>query len=132
MAACIAFTCPSCGFSIEHWDDGNPYVESPDGKRHFFYHPCEEEQLEEIVGKILGHFPSRYEIEETIKTSSGNESTYLCMGCLKLSQRDPKRDEVICKHCACDDLVETGMLGGKPCPSCKSEVLDQGKMTAIS
>ena len=84
------------------------------------------------MGKILGHFPSRYEIEETLKTSSGNESTYLCLGCLKISQRDPERDEVICKRCACGDLVETGMLGGRPCPSCKSGVLDQGEMTAIS
>lgn len=132
MAACITSTCQSCGFSVENWDDGNPYVESPDGKRHYFYHPGEEEQLEGIMGGILGHFPSRDEINEVLKTSSGNESTYLCTGCLKLSQRDPERDEVTCQHCGCGDLVETGKLGGRPCPSCKSGKMDQGEMKAIS
>lgn len=132
MAACITFTCQSCSFSVDNWDDGNPYVESPDGKRHYFHHPGEEEQLEKIVGGILGHFPSRDEIKMVLTTSGGNESTYLCTGCLKLSQRDPARDKITCRHCDCGDLIETGSLAGRSCPSCKSGVLDQGEMTAIS
>ena len=132
MAACISFTCQTCGFSVEHWDDGNPYVESPDGKRHHFHHPHGEEQLEKIVGGILGHFPSRDEIEKVLRTSSGNESTYLCTRCIKFSRRDPDRDKIICRHCGCGELVETGKLGGLPCPSCRSGVFDQGEMTAIS
>ena len=44
MAAQITFRCSKCGFSVESWDDGNPYIEGPDGKRHQFYHPGEDGQ----------------------------------------------------------------------------------------
>lgn len=35
-------TCDKCGFEVDAWDDGNPYVQDSKGKRHYFYHPTNE------------------------------------------------------------------------------------------
>jgi len=46
MAACIQFTCSSCGFSVQAWDEGNPYIQFPGlRKPHYFYHPSGERMV---------------------------------------------------------------------------------------
>jgi hypothetical protein len=46
MASCSASICSHCGYTIEAWDDGNPYFLSYRGKKQFFYHPSGERLLE--------------------------------------------------------------------------------------
>jgi hypothetical protein len=46
MASCNTFACSHCRYSIEAWDDGNPYFISFNGRKQTFYHPCEQQRLE--------------------------------------------------------------------------------------
>jgi len=53
MAMSIIYSCDKCGFEVDAWDDGNPYVQDSKGKRHYFYHPTNEM---DIMGKLpLSH-----------------------------------------------------------------------------
>lgn len=54
MAMSLIFTCEQCGFSVEGWDEGNPYIINSKGKRVFFYHPGGEDVMEKVVEEILG------------------------------------------------------------------------------
>ncbi|MCH7225088.1 hypothetical protein [Haloferula sp. A504] len=132
MASCTSYTCPSCDFTVDSWDDGNPYVQGPDGERHHFYHPGGEQELEEIVADILGHPPTANEIEQVVKERGGNESDYLCEACLEIVKRDPDRDELTCTECGSSALVDVAKLAGRRCPSCKNGTFDQGALGAIS
>jgi DNA-directed RNA polymerase subunit RPC12/RpoP len=86
MAEQTTFTCKKCGYQVESWSDGNPYIQGPNGKRHYYYHPCEDDQIRDIVGKILKRDPSEAEIREMLDNHSGNEADYLCLECLKISK----------------------------------------------
>ncbi len=132
MAAQITFTCTSCGFSVESWDDGNPYIEGPDGKRHHFYHPCEDQQIRKIVSKIIAHSPDENEIEEMLRLHAGNESDYICLECLKFCKRDGLKDELRCSSCRSASIVNPSALGGQACPSCHKGAFDEGRMTSVS
>ena len=132
MAARLTFRCLGCGFSVDSWDDGNPYIEDRQGKRHHFYHPCEDMQIREIVGRILGRKPKQGEIDEMVKLHSGNESNFICTDCLKIMPKDPKKDALVCDHCQGQRLVRTHALAGTPCPACKVGRFGRGDMTAIS
>ena len=132
MAACTTFTCSKCDFTVDHWDDGSPYVQGPDGERHHFYHPDGEEQLGQIVADILGHQPTSNEIEQVMKQHGGNEADYLCEACLEIVKRDPDRDELTCTGCGSTALVDVSKLAGRTCPSCKKGSFDEGMLGAIS
>ena len=132
MAAQLIFICPKCDFSVECWDDGNPYIEDPQGKRPFFYHPCEGYQLKEIVGEILGHAPSQDEIEEQLQKHSGNEGVFICRDCLETTQLDERKDKAVCGKCGSKRLVDTGRVKGKVCFKCKKGRFDKGRIGDIS
>jgi len=132
VAACLTFKCSNCGFSVDSWDDGNPYVEDPRGKRHYFHHPCEEEQIREIAGRVLGRTPKREEIDEMVKLHGGNESNFICADCLRITQRNPSKDALVCGDCHSSRLVRTHELGGTRCLSCEVGQFDGGNLAAIS
>ena len=46
MASCNTCVCSHCGYSIEEWDDGNPYFISFNGRKQTFYHPDDQQRLE--------------------------------------------------------------------------------------
>ncbi|MDX2444866.1 MAG: hypothetical protein QNK30_13805 [Bacteroidales bacterium] len=52
MAMCLRFTCDKCGFYQEGWDEGNPYIEFPKGKRNYYYHPGNEIKIGNLYFKI--------------------------------------------------------------------------------
>ena len=132
MASQTIFTCVKCGFSVEAWDDGNPYIEAPDGQRFHFYHPSADGQIEKIVSGILGHAATQVEIHEMLQNQAGNESDYLCLDCGKMSMHDPKKDKRSCANCGSKKLADVNRLGGRPCPSCKEGQFDIGRPGAIS
>ena len=132
MAACITFTCSGCGFSVDSWDDGNPYIEAPNRHRYHFYHPCESGQIKDIIAKILGHTPTQSEIDMMLEEFSGNESDYICRDCLKFTKRNEEIDELRCGSCGSANIQRTHELGGILCPSCGKAKFDEGHMTAIS
>jgi hypothetical protein len=131
MAARYEFTCDRCGFSVEAWDDGNPYIEYPKGKRHHFYHPGEDEQIKEITRTIVGHEPTRQECDNILKKYGGNESDFICRSCLKIDQYDESKDPLVCKHCGGESIERTFDLAGKKCLKCDG-IFSEGEFTAIS
>ncbi len=131
MAMSIIFTCKQCGFSLGGWDDGNPYIEHPAGKRHYFYHPGGEAILEEIAGKILGHAPSPDELEKIQATHTGNAPDHICRACVETSKIDPEKDGEVCPSCGSKEVEDLYTLGGKKCIKCPGQ-FSEGKMGAIS
>ena len=132
MAQQTIFTCGVCGFSVGAWDDGNPYIEAPDGKRFHFYHPCEDGQIEKIVSGIIGRDATHDEIQDKLQNHAGNESDYLCLDCGKISTHDRRRDKHACAACGSKKLADVNNLIGKTCPSCHKGKFDLGQPGAIS
>ena len=131
MAMSIIFTCDQCGYSLEGWDDGNPYIEHPAGKRHYFYHPDGERTLEEIASKILGHLPSPDELEKIEATCTGNAPDHICRACGKTSKVDPDKDKKLCPSCGSEEIEDLYNLGGTQCIKCPG-IFSEGSMGAIS
>jgi DNA-directed RNA polymerase subunit RPC12/RpoP len=132
MAARFTFTCSHCGFRVESWSDSNPYIRGPNGRRHHYYHPGEDQQLAQIAEKILGHPPTPEEIEELRRLHGGNESDYVCTACQKISRRDPSKDKLTCRRCGSKQIIRTSEVAGQPCFACNQGRFDNGPMTAIS
>lgn len=132
MAACTEFTCTHCGFKIESWDEGNPYLRDAEGKRHFFYHPGDQEERLEFFEKQTGR-PAADEAEfiAFLNEQGGNEAHYLCLHCGRQTQRDPEHDPMRCTGCGKRTLKDTQELEGQTCPKC-SQGTFSGEMTGIS
>ena len=131
MAQCLRFVCNKCGFAIEGWDDGNPYIEFPKGKRTYFYHPGDERKIEEISSRILGHEPSDQEIGEILEKYAGNAPDHICRDCGKISKIDPNKDAMKCRKCKSEDVEEIYNLGGKRCLKCDGQ-FSRGESAGIS
>ena len=135
MAMSIIYTCDKCGFEVDAWDDGNPYVQDSKGKRHYYYHPTNHmDIMEEVLAKMPPHIPSSEESEESeliYDTHTGNAPDHLCLKCGKISKIDPEVDKMICKKCQSDEVTELTSLAGKHCPKCSGH-FDQGSEGGIS
>ena len=131
MAMRITYTCTECAFSVDDWDDGNPYIQGARGRRYHFYHPSREEQMDAIIRKVLGHTPDEEEKKAFLEKNCGNESTYLCGECAAVSRRDAERDRLMCRKCRSANIRLTNELEGTACPKCKKGTL-KGKPSAIS
>jgi len=127
----IIFTCEKCGFSLEAWDEGNPYIEYPEGERHYFYHPDGEKILKEIASKILGHSPSPAEQEKIEAKYTRNAPDHICRVCGEISRVDPEKDGKVCPSCGSKKIVELFKLGWKKCIECPGK-FSKGKIGAIS
>jgi len=131
MAICLSFTCNQCGFTIGAWSDGNPYIEDPQGKRHYFYHPSEDATISKIALNILGHPPTEAEKEDLLLKHGGNAPEYICRDCEETSKIDPKIDALICPHCSSKRIVDSYSLGNTQCLKC-SGTFSYGSPGAIS
>jgi hypothetical protein len=81
MAMSLIFTCDQCGFSLEAWDDGNPYILNSKDERVYFYHPGGEEDMEAVVAEILGPIYTDEARAEILATRTGNASDHICLKC---------------------------------------------------
>jgi hypothetical protein len=130
MAACTDFTCNACGFKVESWSDGNPYLTDNSGKRHFFYHPGGEGESEEfyeqgcLVVTEEGYLAFQ-------KERGGNEQDWICLHCGRQTQRDPQLDPMRCTGCRRSELLDTQELEARTCPKCKKGTF-HGEWGAIS
>jgi|GEM_PF-2829394 len=91
MAMSESYKCQSCGFAIEAWDDGNPYVSTKDGRRHYFYHPGGIEDVHPVLIEEAGRELSAAELEEIVKERVGIAADHLCPDCGSESKLDESR-----------------------------------------
>jgi hypothetical protein len=131
MAQCLRFVCNKCGFPIGGWDDGNPYIEFPKGKRTYFYHPSGDEVIQKVGFKILGYEPGHEEIREILTKYAGNAPDHICRDCEKTSKIDPDKDAMKCRKCKSEDIEEIYNLSGKKCLKCDGQ-FSQGESFLIS
>ncbi|MBB5037223.1 hypothetical protein [Prosthecobacter dejongeii] len=120
MAECTDFSCNVCGFKIESWSDGHPYLTDGSGKRHFFYHPGDEDECREFYQKEMGRL--RVVEKDYLafwRDRGGCEVSLICLHCGRQTQRDPERDTMRCTHCRRNELMDTQELEGRSCPKCK-------------
>jgi hypothetical protein len=130
MAMQTVFTCEQCGYEVEAWDEGNPYIQGPDGKRHHFYHPSDS--AAGAVAEILGRKPTAAEVTRMLRNHSGNEPEHICLDCGVIGMMNEQEAKAPCSSCGGTRVTEAYHLAGKPCPSCKAGKFDQGRMGAIS
>ena len=118
MAMSLIFTCDQCGFSLEAWDDGNPYILNSKDERVYFYHPGGEEDMEAVVAELLGPIYTDEARAEILSTRTGNASDHICLKCAKQFKHDSKRDKPGCPHCGHHKIKELFLMGEQPCPKC--------------
>ncbi|MCA9040562.1 MAG: hypothetical protein KDA65_09475 [Planctomycetaceae bacterium] len=98
MAYGKVIECDGCGFKVDAWDEGNPYILGLDGKKEYVYHPD----------------PRRSE-------ATGLETPCLCLNCgreYNVEEELPK----VCPRCQSSHRKECYELEGEICPKC-----NQGK-----
>jgi hypothetical protein len=133
MAGCYTFSCDHCGFSVDSWEDGNRYLEWPIGTRNYLYHPSDIGETERLMREIYGHSPTPDEYMWAFRRYGGNETEFLCCGCLAISRIDEKRDLRVCSSCKSAALREiSNRLAQTKCPKCNEGHFDDGEITAIS
>jgi ribosomal protein L37AE/L43A len=134
MAMSLIFTCEQCGFSVEGWDEGNPYIINSKGKRVYCYHPSLETEMEQVVVELLGPIYTEQARNEVLATRTGNAADHVCMHCGNIFKLDPKHDPMQCPKCRqweAADAVKAFEMGGMPCPKCHG-TMSEGEMGAIS
>ena len=99
MAMQTIFTCTQCGFEMEAWDEGNPYIQGPDGTRHHFYHPCADSEIASIVQEILGRELTGAEVREVLRKHSGNEPEHICLDCGVIAMMNEQEAKAPCASC---------------------------------
>ena len=110
MAECIRFTCDSCGFSIDAWDDGNPFYVNHEGKKVYVYHPSSDRRF-----------------------AIANDVPHLCLACGKQVKIDSRLETKACTKCRSSNVVETYRLEGVECSKCKKgHFREQEGIVAIS
>jgi DNA-directed RNA polymerase subunit RPC12/RpoP len=131
MAMCTDYTCGRCGFRVESWDDGNPYLMNAAGKRHHYYHPGGPSDIMRLYQELTGAPEDWSALETYSHTHGGIEGDYLCQHCGRQTRRDPARDVLRCTGCKRMALLPCEDLEGKPCPKCRQGVFT-GQFGAIS
>jgi len=133
MSARFTYTCPNCGFSVDVWDEGHPFIKDDKGKRHYFYHPGEVDVIMSVASGCsfaVGKPPS--EIMTLAASRIGHLQDGICLDCGKafraLSAEASKR----CRACKSGNTVWLMELEGKPCPKCKAAHFSKGVFSAIS
>ena len=136
MASCLKFTCSSCGFSIEGWDGGNPYIEYPKGVRKYYHHPRVRPAIWDVAReafgiKIFNRKPTEAEMRQFYIEHTGNAPDYLCIDCGTISRIDGRKEKMVCNRCQSVRLHKTCNLAMVKCPKCNG-LFSKGEMVAIS
>ena len=131
MAYCLTFTCPKCGFSVDSWDEGNPYILDLKNVRRYFYHPGERKVIEKVTNAINGRECTEDEREKILTERCGSSPDHICRKCGKITKLDPTKDVLVCSKCKSDQLEATYGLSGKKCIKCDG-VFTKGENTMIS
>ena len=120
MSAQFIYSCPTCSFSVEVWDDGHPFISDDAGKRHYFYHPCEMDTILPVASRCsFADGKTHEEILALAAQRIGCEADILCLECGKLSRADSSETPPPCRACKSANTAWAMELGGKTCPQCK-------------
>ena len=131
MAMSEIYTCCNCGYQVEAWDEGNPYVETTDGRRHYFYHPGSIEDVRPILTAEAGRKLDDSEFKQLVTQRAGNASDHLCVSCGKTTKLDSNKDKLACGKCHGTQVFEIWRCQGKLCPKCGG-TFSEGSFNAIS
>lgn len=131
MAMSLIFTCNQCDFSVEGWDDGNPYILNSKDKRIYFYHPGEEDVIAKVLEEILGPIYTKEARDEILANRTGNAPDHICLKCSNQFKHDPHRDKPGCPQCGHPEITDLYLMSGQSCPKCTG-TLSEGQMGGIS
>lgn len=109
MAQGKTLVCSGCKKSLHVWEDGNPYVTGPAGKKTFFHHP-----------------------DPRMGEADGNAPDCVCNACGKRGRVDEHRLPKTCRTCKVGTLVPAWELEGKPCPWCKTGIIENSGVMIVS
>ncbi len=134
MSACYLHVCPACGFEVEAWDDGHPYIVDDAGRRHFFYHPAERDVIDPIVAKSAWAKGLTYdELQTEVPRHLGNMAETICGDCGAEDRTDRGPNGFVCGKCGSHQVWDLMELAGKPCPKCKTgRFSDEPQLGGIS
>ena len=119
MSSCVLHRCSACGFEIEAWSDGFPYIRNDMGNPRFYFHPCEMEQRREILASCeWARDRNPDELERLLERKSGVMSEMLCLDCGWLFKVDLTKRRARCRKCKSENAKDVVMLGGETCPKC--------------
>ena len=120
MSCMYIHKCPTCGFEIEAWEDGNPYIRDDKGKPRFYYHPGGEEDRIKILEECRwAECKSPEELEVLLNKKSGVMSEFICMDCCKFFKTDAEKHTPWCRKCGSQNVMNITELAGVRCPKCR-------------
>ena len=96
MAECIRLTCSACKFSVDVWDEGNPYYRAADGKKVYVYHPSSDREK-----------------------ATGVDSPHTCLDCGHSFEIDSEAPLERCPKCGSAAFCHDWDLPGHNCPHCR-------------
>lgn len=96
MALGLLFICDKCKYTIEAWDEGNPYCIDEAGKKYYIYHPAPERS--QCIGIDI---PS------------------ICLDCGEIFENDSRNSTDKCPSCKSHNIIDIFSLDNQPCPYCK-------------
>lgn len=99
MAEAREMACSNCGQRHLAWDEGDPWVRLPNGRKRYVYHPDPLTELRE-----------------------GVDMECLCLGCGRTSRRDPSRAPWRCHGCGSRGVSQIADLAGCECPHCRKGI----------
>ncbi len=103
MASAQLFVCSACSFSIQDWDEGNPFYIDSDGIKRYAYHPSRERDL-----------------------CTGNDPSCVCLDC-GAEFKAPSTGSHTCPSCQSVTTTDTHDLEGKTCPKCKDGIFKRNE-----
>ena len=120
MASSCIHRCPACGFRLEAWDDGSPYILDDKGRPRFFHHPCEVEGRNEILASCeWAQGREGADLARLVEARSGVMEDFICLQCARRFKCDSGRKTPKCPRCGSEDVHDQYLLGGVTCPKCR-------------
>ena len=116
------------------WGEGNPYALGPDGKRHYYYHPSDEDTIE-FVARLWPETKglTDSELMEFMRPQLGNEPDAYCKKCDQIFHVAQKGRTPACPECGSKQTILALNIPEKVCPKCKKGRFPKyGERTAIS
>ena len=118
MACSVIHRCPVCGFEIEAWSDGHPYILDDRNRPQFYYHPCEDERERILASCDWARFKTDEELSDLLQVKSGIMSDMICLDCAGKFKCDTEKKKPKCRKCGSENVHDQFKLEGVTCPKC--------------
>ena len=104
MASQLIFSCP-CGFSLDAWSDGNPYI-------------IELEKIQFGSATSSNRKEYVYHPDSKVNEALGNDVPSICLAYCHLFESDTLDPRTCCMKCKSEKIIPCFDLAGKVCPKC--------------